>query len=498
MQNTSSDRGEDDDAISLAPSTPPRAYSPDHEYVVEKILAEKNISGEDYFLVYWGGFPIEEASWEPFEGLKHLDALEVWEVRREQERKREVLPYDLVKHEALVAAFEAKRKQREEAKKKRRKTRSVDTSQRWSQEDDRILVAARRTGLTFPQIQRTHFPLRTDKACGNRYNKINKNDLSANEDDDEEDEFNVLPETTRADSAGHRIEANKIQLWSEEEDQILTSARRKGMTWPEIQHSHFPSRTVAACSTRYSYLKKTRVPTEEDEVYQEDSDRDDAKENDENNTSSLKGTKWTMNEDEILIDNRAQGMSYQDIQTKHFPFRTIEGCIKHHQRLVAGQAPARPISANGESLANRELTGSERQAAPVVPLKSESGARQQTIDSDSSDSGVPLSTMRSKDSTPKLVGSGTNSRSASANLEGSVQAPLTKANASALVESGTNSRGQPISVVSEESIRAPPAGGPSTSAASKGSSQSAATGIKSSVGVAVYRSGQRLANNSSV
>ncbi len=48
----------------------------DEEYYVEHVLEMRVKDGRDEFLVKWIGYPLNEATWEPFENLSGQEACE--------------------------------------------------------------------------------------------------------------------------------------------------------------------------------------------------------------------------------------------------------------------------------------------------------------------------------------------------------------------------------------------------------------------------------------
>ena len=63
----------------------PMAAAKDDEeqlFVVESIGDERKVDGNSEFLVRWEGHSFEEDTWEPLEGVQHLDALLDFQARR--------------------------------------------------------------------------------------------------------------------------------------------------------------------------------------------------------------------------------------------------------------------------------------------------------------------------------------------------------------------------------------------------------------------------------
>ena len=53
------------------------------EYEVEAIQGEKQTPDGKFYFVKWVGYSKEENTWEPKDSVAHLDAMAVWESRRE-------------------------------------------------------------------------------------------------------------------------------------------------------------------------------------------------------------------------------------------------------------------------------------------------------------------------------------------------------------------------------------------------------------------------------
>lgn len=69
-------------------------------------------------------------------------------------------------------------------------------------------------------------------------------------------------------------------------------------------------------------------------------------------SSAWKATSWDDREDEILVAARQAGLTFPQIQARHFPARMASACQKRYQRLVtvkgandrAGTGDAQPVS----------------------------------------------------------------------------------------------------------------------------------------------------------
>ncbi|XP_043661384.1 chromobox protein homolog 2-like [Drosophila teissieri] len=99
------------------------------EYLVEKIVGKRFRDGRLQFLVKWQGFPEEENSWEPLEGVGHLSYLladfEAEEYKRSQEKKA---PLGASSQEAEEAPRSSKQSKGSPSKTtKRRNSRAVDS-----------------------------------------------------------------------------------------------------------------------------------------------------------------------------------------------------------------------------------------------------------------------------------------------------------------------------------------------------------------------------------
>ncbi|EPE27092.1 Chromo [Glarea lozoyensis ATCC 20868] len=106
---------DDDDNISLT-STQESEYSSDHEFAVERILAEKKEKGGKRYLLEWADYPIERAAWEPEDSIVDLSMLQTWKTRKSREASGIEKPFDVEGYEAKLK----KLKQEKEARIARR------------------------------------------------------------------------------------------------------------------------------------------------------------------------------------------------------------------------------------------------------------------------------------------------------------------------------------------------------------------------------------------
>lgn len=66
----------------------------DKEYEVEKILASKDLNGQDRYLVLWKGYPIERSTWEPLESFNDPNTVHEWRKTAARQKKGLEPPYD--------------------------------------------------------------------------------------------------------------------------------------------------------------------------------------------------------------------------------------------------------------------------------------------------------------------------------------------------------------------------------------------------------------------
>jgi chromo domain-containing protein 1 len=93
----------DDDNESLASSID-SDWSEDHEFPVDRILAEKKEMGSPRYLLSWMGYPTERATWEPKENIADFKSMSrIWETRKSREANGLDEPFDVEGYEATVA-----------------------------------------------------------------------------------------------------------------------------------------------------------------------------------------------------------------------------------------------------------------------------------------------------------------------------------------------------------------------------------------------------------
>ncbi|KAE9362742.1 hypothetical protein N431DRAFT_391230, partial [Stipitochalara longipes BDJ] len=131
----------DDDAISLT-STAVSEYDSDAEFSVDRILAERTESGKKRYLIFWEGYPLEKATWEPHKNIND-EILEAWKERKSQESKGLEAPFNVAEFDALLARLateKADRRRRRKAK-RRRLGRTVSPSASEADDSDSSIEA---------------------------------------------------------------------------------------------------------------------------------------------------------------------------------------------------------------------------------------------------------------------------------------------------------------------------------------------------------------------
>lgn len=112
VPSADSDGGDDDDDNISLTSTQESEHSEDHEFSVDRILAEKKERGEKRYLIQWTDYPIERASWEPEESIVDNSMLREWKTRKSRETNRLVTPFDVGSYEATVARLRREKESR--------------------------------------------------------------------------------------------------------------------------------------------------------------------------------------------------------------------------------------------------------------------------------------------------------------------------------------------------------------------------------------------------
>src|SRR4051812_24176342 len=118
----------DDDAISLT-STQSEKYTPDQEFLVEAILAErKQQDSKMYYLIRWENYPEETATWEPKKNIRDPDILKAWKERKSKEANGTAEPYNLARYQALLKEVAKKKKYRHRLRKVKRRRAGIPVS----------------------------------------------------------------------------------------------------------------------------------------------------------------------------------------------------------------------------------------------------------------------------------------------------------------------------------------------------------------------------------
>jgi Myb-like DNA-binding domain len=66
--------------------------------------------------------------------------------------------------------------------------------------------------------------------------------------------YRLAPVPLPSDVSGTRV----TTIWTQEEDDVLMSARAKGLSWAPIATQYFPSKTANACRKRHERLMERR------------------------------------------------------------------------------------------------------------------------------------------------------------------------------------------------------------------------------------------------
>ncbi|KAF7916633.1 uncharacterized protein EAE98_010642 [Botrytis deweyae] len=116
-------------------STDEEQYGSDHEFIVERILAQKTEDGQRLYLIRWTGFPEEESSWEPRKNILGQSILDAWKTRRTRELQGLDAPYDVKKLEHLKKVAEAGKARRARLRREKRKRQGIVVSPHESDAD---------------------------------------------------------------------------------------------------------------------------------------------------------------------------------------------------------------------------------------------------------------------------------------------------------------------------------------------------------------------------
>ncbi|KAK6606409.1 chromo domain-containing protein [Botrytis cinerea] len=118
-----------------AQTTDDEQYGSDHEFIVERILAQKTEGGQRLFLIRWSGFPEEDSSWEPRKNILGQSILDAWKTRRTRELQGLDAPYDVGRLESLKKIAGAEKAQRVRLRREKRKRLGIVVSPHESDAD---------------------------------------------------------------------------------------------------------------------------------------------------------------------------------------------------------------------------------------------------------------------------------------------------------------------------------------------------------------------------
>lgn len=116
----------DDDNLSIT-STVASDNSEDHEFKVDRILAEKQIGTKKFYLISWDGYPQERSTWEPHKNVAP-DTIDDWKERHRSEMNGFVDPFDLDEFQALLEKVADEKAERHRLRKIKRKQSGIPVS----------------------------------------------------------------------------------------------------------------------------------------------------------------------------------------------------------------------------------------------------------------------------------------------------------------------------------------------------------------------------------
>ena len=129
----------EDDFVSVN-SSQEEEYGPDQEFLVERILAEKNgDDGRKLYLILWADYPEEMSTWEPRQNIRDSGILTAWKERETQEADGLESPFDLVKFNSRMQQLQQEEGERHRRRKGKRRLGapiSLEAETRRPQADD--------------------------------------------------------------------------------------------------------------------------------------------------------------------------------------------------------------------------------------------------------------------------------------------------------------------------------------------------------------------------
>jgi chromo domain-containing protein 1 len=131
----------DDDAISIT-STQSSQYSDEHQYEVDRVLAEKTIKGKKYYLLLWEGYPEHRATWEPRVNIYDPKVLDVWKERKMKESRGIETSFNVERFQAHQDKFLEEKADRHRRRKAKRRRRNISVSDSEQDDADSIVEAA--------------------------------------------------------------------------------------------------------------------------------------------------------------------------------------------------------------------------------------------------------------------------------------------------------------------------------------------------------------------
>lgn len=117
----------DEDEVSVT-STAVEEFSDSEEFEVDRVLAEKTVRGEKFYLLSWLGYPEDKHTWEPEDHIQNPEILENWDERKRLEARGVAPPFNLQRWESLIKKIAQDKEYRRRLRKAKRKRLGLSVS----------------------------------------------------------------------------------------------------------------------------------------------------------------------------------------------------------------------------------------------------------------------------------------------------------------------------------------------------------------------------------